>query len=100
MRKNIKGKEECECMNSCETSQGFSGSYSNITMIKSQIFLLIKSKSKLSLTYEEKKYINQKKNVFILADIIVKKRSDYIDFQALIRKPNPIIKAVEQMKTT
>ena len=53
--KNIKGKEERECLKACETNQGFSGSYSNITMIKSQIFLRIKSKSKLSLTYEEKK---------------------------------------------
>ena len=97
---NIKGKEERECLKYCETNQGFSGSYSNITMIKSQIFLLIKSKSKLSLTYEEQKRINQKQKVFLLADLIVKKRSDYIDFQALIRKPNPSIKAVEWMKTT
>ena len=53
--KNIKEKEEHECLKACETNEGFSGSYSNITMIKSQIFLLIKSKSKISLTYEEQK---------------------------------------------
>ena len=97
---NIKGKEERECLKACESSQGFSGSYSNITMIKSQIFLLIKSKSKLSFTYEEQKWINQKKKVFLLADLIVKNRSDYIDFQALIQKPNPSIKVFEWMKTT
>ena len=98
--KNIKGKEERECLKSCETNKGFSGSSSNRTIIKSQIFLLIKSKSKISFTYEEQKWIKQKKKVFLLADLTVKKRFDYIDFQALIRKLNPIIKAVEQMKTT
>ena len=30
----------------------------------------------------------------------MKKRSDYIDFQAFIRKPNPSIQEVEHMKTT
>ena len=43
---------------------------------------------------------NQKQKVFLLVDLIVKKRFDYIDFQALIRKQNPIIKVVEWMKTT
>ena len=56
--KKKKRKEECEYLKVCETNQGFSGSYSNRTMIKYQKFLLIKSKSKLSLTCEEQKWIN------------------------------------------